>query len=115
MTANDMTVLGLPLDTADPETAVMVESSLDWVAQNTTLKLDLTKELPSNVKLFAIKYCELMNQSVGVSSESLGGMSQSFSVTTGEIGKILADLAAQLFGSAYKGRNRFVPAVNRWK
>lgn len=105
---------GLPIDTNNAETAVMVEAALDWVERNTTLEINREAELPSNVKLFVVKFCDLMGQSVGVTSESLGGMSQSFSSGNGT-GLLLADLASQLFGSAYKGRNRFVSAVNRWK
>ena len=105
----------LPLDTADKEVAIMVDSAVEWVKTNTTIEIDPDKELPSNVKLFVIKFCDLLTQTVGVTSESLGGMSQSFSTSTGGTGFILADLATQLFGSAYKGRNRFVTAENRWK
>ncbi len=104
---------GLPINTNDADVSIMVESALDWVEENTTLEIDREKELPNNVKLFVVKFCDLMSQTAGVTSESLGGMSQSFS--TGGAGFILADLATQLFGSAYKGRNRFVSAVNRWK
>ena len=105
---------GLPLDTKDTEVAVMVDAALEWVKENTTIDVDPEQPLPSNVKLFVIKFCDLLTQTVGVQSESLGGMSQSFS-TGGGTGSILADLATQLFGDAYKGRNRFVSAVSRWK
>ena len=105
---------GLPIDTKDAEVSIMVETALDWVETNTTLEIDREKELPNNVKLFVVKFCDLMSQTANVTSESLGGMSQSFSTTSGT-GLILAELASQLFGSAYKGRNRFVSAVNRWK
>ena len=103
----------LPIDTSDAGTSIMVETALDWVEANTTLEIDREAELPSNVKLFVVKYCELLSQTAGVTSESLGGMSQSFS--TGGTGLALADLAAQIFGSAYKGRNRFVAARGRWR
>ena len=105
----------LPLDTSDPETVIMIDSAVEWVANNTTIDIDPEVELPSNVKLFVIKFCDLMTQRTGVASESLGGMSQSFSTSSGGTGFILADLASQLFGSAYKGRNRFVTAQSRWK
>lgn len=105
---------GLPLDTNDAEVSIMVETALDWVAENTTLEIDRETDLPNNVKLFVVKFCDLMGQTAGVTSESLGGMSQSFSATGGTA-LILSDLAAQLFGSAYKGRNRFISAQSRWK
>lgn len=104
----------LPLDAEKPEVRIMVEAALSWVAENTSIAIDPEAELPSNVKLFVIKYCELMSITSGVASESLGGMSQSFS-TTGGTGSLLADLAKQLFGSAYKHRNKFVSAMGRWK
>lgn len=105
---------GLPLDVKDTETRIMVDAAISWVRENTTLVIDPTAELPSNVKLFVVKFCDLMSTSVGVASESLGGMSQSFS-TSGGTALILSDLATQLFGADYKGRNRFVSAVSRWK
>ena len=105
---------GLPIDTSNAEVSIMVESALDWVENNTTLEIDRENELPNNVKMFVIKFCDLMSQTAVVTSESLGGMSQSFSTSSGT-GFALAELASQLFGSAYKGRNRFIPAVSRWK
>lgn len=104
---------GLPLDTSDSETLMMVHAALEWIQENTILELDPEQELPSNVQLFIIKFCDVMSQTSGVASESLGGMSQSFA--TGGTGFLLADLASQLFGSAYKKRNRFVTAKSRWK
>lgn len=105
---------GIPLDLTDTETKVMVDSAIEWIKTNTTLEIAPDEELPSNAKLFVIKFCDTMSVSAGVASESLGGMSQSFS-TSGGSGFLLADLASQLFGAAYKGRNRFVSAKNRWK
>ena len=105
---------GLPFNTADAEVSIMVESALDWIEANTTLDIVREAELPNNVKLFVIKFCDLMGQTAGVTSESLGGMSQSFSATGGTA-LILSDLASQLFGSDYKGRNRFITAQSRWK
>lgn len=104
----------LPLDLCDTETSIMVETALDWVDANTTLEVDRESDLPASVKLFVIKFCDLMSQTAGIASESLGGMSQTFSAS-GSSDLALSELAAQLFGSAYKGRNRFVIAQNRWK
>lgn len=105
---------GIPLDPKDPETAVMIDAALKWIQDNTTLELDPEAELPSNVKLFIVKFTQLFSQPSGVASESLGGMSQSFS-TSGGTAFLLSDLASQLFGAAYKGRNRFIPLKSRWK
>ena len=104
---------GLPVDTNDGETLMMVNAALSWIKENTALEIDPEQELPSNVKLFTVKFCDIMSHASGVASESLGGMSQSF--TTGGAGFLLSDLASQLFGSAYKKRNRFVTAKSRWR
>lgn len=104
----------LPLDVSDAETKLMVDAAVQWIRENTTVKIDPDEELPSNAKLFVVKFCDMLSVSGGVASESLGGMSQSFSVSGGT-GFLLADLASQLFGADYKGRNRFVSAKSRWK
>ena len=104
----------LPLDLSDAATAVMVDAALDWVARNTTVEIDQEAELPANVKLFVVKYCDLFGQTAGVASESLGGMSQSFT-GSGSLGMTLAALARQLFGDAYTGGSRFIVAGNRWR
>lgn len=109
--------MGLPLDTSDKEVALMVDAAFAWIQEHTTLEFNLEDpelELPPNVKLFIVKFCDLLTPTAGVASESLGGMSQSFS-NSGGTGFLLADLASQLLGTAYKDRCRFVSAVNRWK
>ena len=104
---------GIPLDLNDQETKVMVDSAIEWIKANTSLEIAQDQELPSTAKLFVVKFCDVMSAYTGVASESLGGMSQSFS--TGGSGSLLAELACQLFGSAYKCGNRFVSAKSRWK
>lgn len=111
---NNYTAFALPLDMSDTETAIRVDTALEWISQNTTIEIDPDTELPSSVKLFIIKFCDLMSQSFGVASESLGGMSQSFS-TTGGNALLLHDLASELFGPNYIGRNKFIAARSRWK
>lgn len=109
-----LSLKSLPLDMEDKETAIMVDAALEWVSENVSLKLDPeATELPNTVKLFVVKYCELMSQPTGVASESLGGMSQSFTTSNGAAA--LGNLAEQIFGAAYKGRNRFIAAISRWK
>lgn len=108
-------LVNLPLDTDDAAQRIMIETALAWVETNTSIEIDPEAELPATVKLFVLKFAELYGQTYGVASESLGGMSQSFSLSAGGAGALLADLARELFGDAYKGRNRFVAAVNRWR
>ena len=77
MTKEQIALLNLGLPN-NPQTELMIESALQWVLDNTTLKFDINKEedlkaLPAQVKLFALKYNELMSISAGVSSESIEG------------------------------------------
>lgn len=112
MTLYELDKLELPMDLSNPETAITVESALDWIAQNTTLKLDLTKALPANVKLFVMKYCDVFTMSAGVTSESIAGMSQSFSNDGAAI--LLRQYASELL-SPYFSSGKFIPSSRRWK
>lgn len=107
--------LGLP---SDAQTCLMVESALQWVLDNTVLEFDIENEeelkaLPAPVRLFILKYNEAMSISAGVSSESIEGLSQSFS--TGDKAALLWDIAASLLDKWLVSPVRFVAATNRWK
>lgn len=107
--------LGLPINT---ETCLLVESALQWVLAHTTLTFDINKEdeikaLPAQVRLFVLKYNELMSISAGVASESIEGLSQSFNAS--DKSALLWDIAASLLDKWLISPIRFVPAVKRWK
>lgn len=107
--------LGLP---NDAETAIMVESALQWVLDNTTLKFDIESEeeikaLPAQVKLFVLKFTEAMSISTGVSSESIEGLSQAF--TTGDKAALLWGIAESILGKWLISPVKFVSAKKRWK
>ena len=81
MTEEQVRNLNLGFTSVDARTVLMVESAIEWVNTNTTLNLSLGDQatgLPASVKLFINKYVEIMDRSAGVSSESVGGLSQSF-------------------------------------
>lgn len=111
MTVDELSALDLPLDVTDGTTALTVESGLDWIARNTTFEIDLSKPLPANVKLFLVKFTETMLQNGTVASESIAGMSQSFS--TEGAGFLLRQYASELLGDYYKSA-AFTPAKRRW-
>lgn len=102
---------GLPLDVNVPETRIIVDSAIEWVKSNTTMELDPGEELPANVKLFALKFYEVMSAQAGVTSESLGGMSQSFDAAGSAA--ILRQYAAQLL-APYYASGKFIPMPGRW-
>lgn len=117
MTVDELNSLNLPFHNPTNETCLYVESALDWLEQNTTLEFDKTdiqsvKNLPSGAKLFLLKFNDVMTVNTTVTSESLGGMSQSFS--TSSKNNLLMDLANDLLGSYLKSSFTFIPAVRKW-
>lgn len=106
--------LGIPLNDS---VLLIVESALTWVLDNTTLDFDINKDedltqLPANVRLFVVKYHELMSTSEGVTSESIEGLSQSFN-TSNKSG-LIWQIAESLLTKWLKSPVSFVPAVSRW-
>lgn len=106
--------IGLPSDT---ETLLMVESALSWVQDNTTLKFDIENDadlqaLPSQVRLFVLKFTETMSVNAGVSSESIEGLSQSFN--SGDKSALIWDIANSLLSKWLISPVRFIPAQRRW-
>lgn len=81
------------------ENTIYVNSAVEWLNSNTTLSLDITanKNWQYSVKLFILKFVELMNKSSGVASESIGNLSQSF-VTDKELVSQIYELATGLLG-----------------
>ncbi|MBR5823732.1 MAG: hypothetical protein IKY67_06285 [Paludibacteraceae bacterium] len=117
MEKNQVEKLNLGIEPIDAQTLILVESALQWINSNTNIAIDYTTDegldgVKANVKLFIIKYYELMNMNAGVSSESLGGMSQSFN--TNNKTELLWQYAYELFGDSMMSQMSFVPAKSRW-
>lgn len=111
MTSEEIIALGIPVDMTS-ENALAIESGLAWIAQNTTFVPTEGEELPANVKLFLVKFVETICRNGSVTSESIAGMSQSFS--TGEAGFLLRQYAEELLSEWYTGGAKFIPAVRKW-
>lgn len=119
MTVEILKQCGIPLD-SDNDDAVSVlyaESALDWILNNTTLNFDKNdpeaiQALPAGAKLFVVKFMAVMMTDNTVTSESLGGMSQSFSTSSKY--DLLMDLARELIGKYLKSDFKFIAAENRW-
>ena len=110
--------LSLGIEPIDAQTVIMVESALEWVNNNTNLIIDYNDDealsgLGANVKLFVIKYVELMGMNSAIASESLGGMSQSFNHTANK-SDLLWQYAYELLGDVMTSQMSFVPAKSRW-
>ncbi len=117
MTAEDLKSCGIIIDGADETTVLTVESALEYVKANTNLEFELTDiasiaALPSCVKLFVVKYNEIMSKDSGVTSESLGGMSQSFE--TGDKNTLFYNLLCGLCGQYVVSQFKCAPRIGRY-
>lgn len=115
MTAEEFVSLNLPVPASSQ---LYVEAGLEWMRDNTTLTLDpvnmeSAKALPSSARLFLVKFCEICSQDVGVTGESVGPMSQSF--TTDSVSKQTMCLARQLLKPWLKPNVVFIPCTRRWR
>lgn len=118
MTVEELKALKLPLE-ANENTALYVGAAIDWLLDNTTLVIDKSNltdsvaALPDGAKLFICRYYDIMSVDGTVTSESIGGMSQSFS--TAHKSSLLYSAASELIGKYLKGMVRSVPNVSKWK
>lgn len=118
MTAEEIKEIGIPCDDTSERTLLMVECAVEWLSQHTTLRVNINdtdslKSLPACAKAFILKYTETSDRSAGISSESLGGMSQAFD-TSSSNQDIIWELAEELLSPYLKSRNGFVPAKRKW-
>ena len=91
---------------------ILRQSAILWMRENTTFCTDMDP-LPANAELFIEKYKEIMGLRPGIASESISGLSQSFSLS--DIDALLKQYAASILGENYMlSQMRFVPAADRW-
>lgn len=114
MTTEQLTNYKIPIK-VNEESCLLVESAIEWINSNTSLHYDLDnlpESLPSNVKLFISKYCELIGLRPGISSESISGLSQSFDST--DKGLLLRQYAKAILGDSVMSDVTFFSAKKRW-
>lgn len=117
MTEEQVRNLKLGIAPIDERVILTVESGLEWVNHNTTLNIDMNndeelKALPSCVRLFLTKFVDVQMLSVGVSSESIEGLSQSFGGS--DTNSILWQFAQELLSPYLESRITFHTAKKRW-
>lgn len=115
MISSDMVKeLKLGIEPITDKTCILVENALLWVLKNTkiTFKTDDVENIPSDVRLFVIKYIDIMGLRQGISSESIGSLSQSFNTDTSGL---IYDIANDIFGDSMKTAVSFVSAGDRWR
>lgn len=118
MTAEELKEIGIPCDDTSEKTCLMAQCAVEWLSEHTTLSIDTQdveslKRLPACAKLFIYKYTEVSDRSTGVTSESIGGMSQSFDTSNSGLSMIW-DLAEELLSPYLKPRSSFIPAKRKW-
>ena len=112
MTKEQIQSLNIGIDVDDNTAFLSANAALEWIADNTTIDTTDIEHLPYRAKLFISKFCEVNAVQSGISSESIDGLSQSFS---GDNANLIMDLANSLLSSDLKSRVRFVTAEHKWK
>ena len=118
MTVEQLQALNLPIE-SNEETALYIEAGLDWLAKNTILVIDKDNiessvaAFPAGAKIFLCKYFEVMTTGgAGIASESIGGMSQSF--TTESKTALLWNIASELLSGYLKGQVKSIGNISKW-
>lgn len=117
MTLEELKELNLPIS-IDNNNLLLVNAGIEWLQDNTTFELnpeniETIKALPSGAMLFLVKFVDVLNKDNGVISESIAGMSQSFS--TDSIQKKLYDIGRQLLKRHMNSNVKFLPCLKRWR
>lgn len=118
MSTEELKALDLPIENTDARTALFVGAAIDWLIANTTLTIDKDNlqdsiaALPDGAKLFICTYCDVMSADSNVTSESIGGMSQTFG--TANKATLLYQSATELLGAYLKGMVRSIGNVSKW-
>lgn len=117
MKAEDLIAAGIPISGNDDMAVLRAEAALDWMKENTTLQFDKADAasiaaLPACAKLFVEQYSDIMKQPTGVASQSIEGLSMSFSTT--DKSTMLLQIARNLLGAYMKSQVHVYPARRRW-
>lgn len=119
MTVEQLQALNLPTIEANEETALYIDAGLDWLSNNTILAIDKENiessvaAFPAGAKIFLCKYYEIMTTGcAGIASESIGGMSQSF--TTESKNTLLWNCASELLAGYLKGQVKSIGNISKW-
>ena len=113
MTKEQIVSLNIGINPIDDKAVLMIESGLEWIKENTDIGFNTLEDLPANVKLFLVKYCEIQSMNTGISSESKEGLSLSFN--SNNKASLIWDIAESLLGRHLKGQVRFIQASPKWR
>lgn len=117
MTEEQVKSLKLGIAPIDDRTILLVESGFEWINRNTSLIIDhddseALSKLSANIRLFIVKYFDVMAMATGVTSESISGLSQSFD--TSNKSDLIWQFAEELLGEYITSQFSFTSAKARW-
>lgn len=116
ITADDIATIGLPINNPSAYTVLVVNSAFDWLATNTILSIDTNdidslSALPPVVKLFVLKFVDIMSLATGISSESIDTLSHSFE---SDKSALIWQYAYELLAGYLKSQVTVTPAKRKW-
>lgn len=89
-------------------------AAIEWLAEHTTIDTTDIKSLSASARLFITKYDEINSKQSGVASESIEGLSQSFTQSNKE--NMIWDEALSILGAKkLKSNVKFYPAKSKWR
>lgn len=109
-------ILRLGIEPINDKLCMLVESALIWVQKNTKITFDIEDltALKADVRLFIVKYVEIMRLRTGITSESIGGLTQSFN--TKDLNTAIWQIATEVFADDKLLPNcEFIGAQNKWR
>lgn len=117
ISAADFIAAGIPVAVNDSMSALRATAALEWMQENTTLKISLESPetvtaLPACAKIFVCKYSEILAAKSGVTSQSIEGLSMSFDTT--DKATLIWQTARMLLCGYLKSQVSVVPARKRW-
>lgn len=119
ITTEQIKILRLGIEPINDRLCLIAESALIWVQNNTKFKFDINsskdlESLTADVRLFVAKYIEIMKLRAGITSESIGNLSQSFD--TKDLNAAIWQIATDVFTDDELLSNcDFIGSRNRWR
>lgn len=112
MTKQEIENLNLGISPINSKEELIINAGIEWLEDNTTVDTKAIEDFPSCVKLFLVKFYELQKAPTGVTSESIEGLSQSFS--NADKNDLVMQYAEELLGKYLVSKVRFVQASPKW-
>lgn len=105
--------LGLP---ATAENRLYIAGAYQWLSDNTTMDMSDPYNIPPVALLFMLQYVDVIQRiGGGIASESLGGMSQSFTTGSGSLWAAINDLANSLLWPYLKSNVTVFTGESQWR